>query len=84
MYATAAAAASTSSFVSFGEVMILVALVLVALGTVLGKRIENTLLSMVIQLVFILGAGILLAAAYPHKLLVPLYHVSGGKLGIPG
>jgi positive regulator of sigma E activity len=78
-----AAAAASSSSVSFGEIIILVALIMVALGTVLGRKIENTFLSIIVQLVLILGAGVLIAAAYPHKLLVPLYHITGGKLGIP-
>lgn len=80
---TAAAKAAAANSVSFGEIMILVALVMVAAGLILGRKIENALLSIVIQLVLILGAGVLVAAAYPDKLLKPLYHVSGGKLGIP-
>lgn len=78
-----APAAATGSGVSFGEIIVLVSLILVAAGIVLGKRIENIFLSIIIQLVFILGAGILIAAAYPKYLLVPLYHISKGKLGIP-
>ena len=82
MHTIAAAAASKGS-VSFGEIIILIALIMIAAGTILGRKIENTLLSILIQLVLTLGAGVLIAAAYPQKLLVPLYHVSGGKLGIP-
>lgn len=81
MYTIAAAAASKG--VSFGEIIILVSLLMIVAGIVLGRRIENTFLSMIVQLALILGAGVLLAAAYPQKLLVPLYHISGGKLGIP-
>lgn len=69
--------------ISFGEIMILISLIMVAAGVLLGKKIENIFLSVIVQLVFILGAGVLLAAAYPVKLLVPLYHLTGGKLGIP-
>lgn len=75
--------AAASSGATFGEIIVLVSLILVAAGIILGKKIDNVFLSIVIQLLFILGAGILIAAAYPHKLLVPLYHISGGKLGIP-
>lgn len=82
MHTIAAVAASKGS-VSFGEIIILIALIMIAAGTILGRKIENTLLSILIQLVLTLGAGVLIAAAYPQKLLVPLYHVSGGKLGIP-
>jgi hypothetical protein len=82
MHAIAAAAAQGSG-VSFGEIIVLISLILVALGTILGRRIENTFLSIIVQLILILGAGVLIAAAYPQKILVPLYHISGGKLGIP-
>lgn len=74
--------ASTSS-VTFGEIIVLVSLILVGLGVFLGSRIKNTFLGIFVQLVLTLLAGVLIAAAYPHKLLVPLYHISGGKLGIP-
>lgn len=78
-----APAGGGSSSVSFGEIIILVSLIMIALGTVLGRKIENTFLSIIVQLVLTLGAGVLIAAAYPQKILVPLYHISGGKLGIP-
>lgn len=79
----AATAGGKSSGVTFGEIIILVSLILVAAGVILGKKVENVFLSILIQLVLVLGAGVLIAAAYPQKLLVPLYHLSGGKLGIP-
>jgi Flp pilus assembly pilin Flp len=80
---TIAAAAASGSSVSFGEIIVLIALIMILAGTVLGKKIENTFLSILIQLLLTLGAGVLIAAAYPQKILVPLYHISGGKLGIP-
>lgn len=77
------AAAASGSGATFGEIIILISLIMIVAGTVLGKKIDNMFLSVIVQVVLVLGAGVLVAAAYPQKLLVPLYHISGGKLGIP-
>lgn len=79
----AVAPAGAKSGVSFGQIIILVSLLMILAGTILGRKIENTFLSVIVQLALTLGAGVLIAAAYPHKILVPLYHISGGKLGVP-
>ena len=81
--AVTAAHKANSFSLTFGEIAFLISVIMIAAGTTLGRKIENTLLAIVVQLIFTLGAGVLIAAAYPHKILTPLYHLSGGKLGIP-
>lgn len=82
-YYIAARAVAAPSGVTFGEIIVLISLLLLVIANVLAKKIDNTFLAILVPTVVTLLAGILIAAAYPLKLLVPLYHLTKGKLGVP-
>lgn len=82
-YLAAASIGSTAFRLTFGDWVTLFALVLIVVAGVCESKVNNKILSFVLSLGLTLFAGILVAAAYPHQLLTPLYHMSGGKIGIP-